>query len=111
MERCQDPSRVGALQPATAAIIEAFADDVHAGDIFLLNDPYHGGSHLPDVTVFVPVFLGESLAFWAVNRAHHSDIGGATYDTEVNHSMMLAGDVARLLAGERPLHCVNPEVL
>ena len=73
------PVHVGALQPATAAIIEAFADDVHPGDIFLLNDPYHGGSHLPDVTVFVPVFLGESLAFWAVNRAHHSDIGGATY--------------------------------
>jgi D-3-phosphoglycerate dehydrogenase len=38
-------------------------------------------------------------------------IGGATYDTEVNHSRMIAEDVARLLAGERPLHCVNPEVL
>lgn len=38
-------------------------------------------------------------------------IGGATYDTEVNHSAMLGGDVARLLAGDRPLHCVNPEVL
>ena len=73
------PVHVGALQPATAAIIEAFGDDVNAGDIFLLNDPYHGGSHLPDVTVFVPVFFGERLAFWAINRAHHSDIGGATY--------------------------------
>jgi D-3-phosphoglycerate dehydrogenase len=38
-------------------------------------------------------------------------IGGATYDTEVNHSAMLADDVARILAGERPAHCVNPEVL
>ncbi len=38
-------------------------------------------------------------------------IGGATYDTEANHSQMIAGDLARLLAGERPLHCVNPEVL
>ena len=38
-------------------------------------------------------------------------IGGATYDTEVNHSAMLAEDIARILAGERPLHCVNPEVL
>ena len=73
------PVHVGALQPAAAAIIEAFGDDVNAGDIFLLNDPYHGGSHLPDVTVFVPVFFGERLAFWAINRAHHSDIGGATY--------------------------------
>jgi len=38
-------------------------------------------------------------------------IGGATYDTEANHSRMVAGDIARILAGERPLHCVNPEVL
>ena len=73
------PVHVGALQPATASIIEAFGDDVHAGDIFLLNDPYFGGSHLPDVTAFAPVFIDGKLAFWAVNRAHHSDIGGATY--------------------------------
>jgi N-methylhydantoinase B len=73
------PVHVGALQPATASIIQAFGDDVHPGDIFLLNDPYHGGSHLPDVTVFVPVVLADKLAFWAINRAHHSDIGGATY--------------------------------
>lgn len=73
------PVHVGALQPATAAVIDAFGDDVHPGDIFLLNDPYHGGSHLPDVTVFAPVFFGDVLAFWAINRAHHSDIGGATY--------------------------------
>jgi N-methylhydantoinase B len=73
------PVHVGALQPATASIIEAFGDDVFEGDIFLLNDPYFGGSHLPDVTAFAPVFIEGQLAFWAVNRAHHSDIGGATY--------------------------------
>ena len=38
-------------------------------------------------------------------------IGGATYDTEVNHSAMIAEDLVRLLSGERPLHCANPEVL
>ena len=73
------PVHVGALQPAAASIIEAFGEDVHAGDIFLLNDPYFGGSHLPDVTAFAPVFIEDKLAFWAINRAHHSDIGGATY--------------------------------
>ena len=73
------PVHVGALQPAAEAMNAAFADDVHPGDIFLLNDPYFGGSHLPDVTVFAPVFVDEKLAFWAINRAHHSDIGGATY--------------------------------
>ena len=73
------PVHVGALQPAAASIIETFGDDVFEGDIFLLNDPYFGGSHLPDVTAFAPVFIEGTLAFWAINRAHHSDIGGATY--------------------------------
>ena len=73
------PVHVGALQPAAKSIIDTFADDVFEGDIFLLNDPYFGGSHLPDVTVFAPVFIEGKLMFWAINRAHHSDIGGATY--------------------------------
>ena len=49
------------------------------GDVFLLNDPYHGGNHLPDLTVFVPVFAGDRPRFWSINRAHQSDIGGATH--------------------------------
>lgn len=73
------PVHVGALQPAAKAINEAFAGDIHPGDVFLLNDPYAGGSHLPDVTAFVPIFVDGRLTFWAINRAHHSDIGGATY--------------------------------
>lgn len=73
------PVHVGALQPAAKAINEAFAGEIHPGDVYLLNDPYAGGSHLPDVTAFVPIFLEGELAFWAINRAHHSDIGGATY--------------------------------
>ena len=73
------PVHVGALPSATEAVVAAFEDDVHPGDVFLLNDPYHGGSHLPDLTAFVPVFLDQRLVFWTVNRAHHSDIGGATH--------------------------------
>lgn len=73
------PVHVGALSFATEAVIEFFGDDVHPGDVFLLNDPYYGGSHLPDITAFVPIFNDSKLVFWAVNRAHHSDIGGATY--------------------------------
>jgi N-methylhydantoinase B len=73
------PVHVGALPWATKAIIEAFTDDVHPGDVFLLNDPYYGGSHLPDLTALVPVFCERRLLFWTINRAHHSDIGGATH--------------------------------
>ena len=73
------PVHVGAIPPAVEAVCEAFGDEVQPGDVFLLNDPYFGGSHLPDLTAFVPVFIGERLGFWTVNRAHHSDIGGATH--------------------------------
>ncbi len=73
------PIHVGALPYAAQAVSEFFASDIHPGDVFLLNDPYHGGNHLPDLTVFVPVFQGEQPRFWSINRAHQSDIGGATH--------------------------------
>ena len=73
------PVHVGAMPWAAKAVADYFGDDVYPGDLFLLNDPYHGGSHLPDVTAIVPVFVAGTLAFWSMNRAHHSDIGGATH--------------------------------
>lgn len=73
------PVHVGAMAWAARAVAETFVNEIHCGDVFLLNDPYHGGSHLPDLTVFVPVFHGDVLVFWSINRAHQSDIGGATH--------------------------------
>ena len=77
------PIHVGALPFAAKAMTEFFGDDIHQGDVFLLNDPYHGGNHLPDLTAFVPVFEGANgdgpPRFWSINRAHQSDIGGATH--------------------------------
>jgi N-methylhydantoinase B len=71
------PIHVGALSWAVQAVMRAFPKP-GADDVYLLNDPYHGGSHLPDLTAFVPVFAAGRLAFWSVVRAHQSDIGGAT---------------------------------
>ncbi|HLY44393.1 MAG TPA: hydantoinase B/oxoprolinase family protein, partial [Stellaceae bacterium] len=73
------PIHVGALPFAARAVSEFFKGDIHQGDVFLLNDPYHGGNHLPDLTAFVPIFEGGEPHFWAINRAHQSDIGGATH--------------------------------
>src|SRR3954454_23439855 len=72
------PVHVGALPWATRAVEDRFKD-VAPGDVILLNDPYHGGSHLPDLTAFVPVFDGGKRLLWTVVRAHQSDIGGATH--------------------------------
>ena len=72
------PVHVGALPWATMAVEERFKD-IAPGDVILLNDPYHGGSHLPDLTAFVPFFDGDKRMLWTIVRAHQSDIGGATH--------------------------------
>ncbi len=73
------PLHVGGLPFAMKSVMEYFDGRVHPGDVILLNDPYHGGNHLPDLTAFVPVFVeGQGKpAFWTLNRAHQSDIGGS----------------------------------
>lgn len=71
------PIHMGAMPFAVRIMAEACADDLAPGDIIVANDPYLGGSHLPDVTMAQPVFDDEGrLAFWSVIRAHQGDIGG-----------------------------------
>ena len=73
------PVHISALPVAGAAVRDYFGDDIHDGDLFILNDPYFGGSHLPDITIIRPVFYEGRLLFYGVNRAHHSDVGGGTH--------------------------------
>ncbi len=69
------PIHLGAMPLSVQAAIDHFPDPA-PGDVVILNDPYHGGSHLPDVTMIVPVFIDDELTFFVANRAHQSDIGG-----------------------------------
>src|SRR6266550_655513 len=71
------PIHVGAIPWAVESVAKAFEGQIHPGDVYLLNDPYHGNNHLPDLTAFVPVFVEGAVAFWSLNRAHQSDIGGS----------------------------------
>ena len=73
------PVHISALPVAGAAVRDYFGQDIHDGDLFILNDPYFGGSHLPDITIIRPVFHQGRLLFYGVNRAHHSDVGGGTH--------------------------------
>jgi N-methylhydantoinase B len=73
------PIHVGALPFAAKSVYDFFKGTIRPGDVYLLNDPYRGGNHLPDLTAFVPVFDGDKLVYWAINRSHQSDIGGATH--------------------------------
>jgi N-methylhydantoinase B len=69
------PVHLGAMPFSVAAAVDAF--DLGPGDSVLLNDPYRGGAHLPDLTLVTPVFADGELVAYAANRAHHADIGGA----------------------------------
>jgi 5-oxoprolinase (ATP-hydrolysing) len=72
------PVHLGSMDSAVAAVREAFAAEMHPGDSFMLNAPYKGGTHLPDITVVTPVFIdtGTTPAFFVASRGHHADIGG-----------------------------------
>ncbi len=70
------PVHLGAMPVTVRAFLEAFGGDSFDGDVWIANDPYRGGTHLPDITVATPVFdAGRRIGF-AVNRAHHADVGG-----------------------------------
>ena len=58
------------------AVIDAFGNDIHEGDVFVINDPYHGNNHPPDIAVSRPVFWHGELRYWTVAKGHHADVGG-----------------------------------
>ena len=80
------PVHLGSMPMAVAAALEEIK--FAPGDVVALNDPFAGGTHLPDVTLVMPVVKGKRILFYVANRAHHADIGGATPG-----SMGLATDI------------------
>jgi N-methylhydantoinase B/oxoprolinase/acetone carboxylase alpha subunit len=70
------PVHLGAMPLSVQAALQTVTFE--KGDLVILNDPYRGGTHLPDITCISPVFLGRKLSFFVANRAHHSDVGGMT---------------------------------
>lgn len=77
-QACNCPAHVGSMHYGVFALFERFgASGIRPGDAFIFNDPYRGGTHLPDVTILTPVFYEGELIAFAGNRAHHSDVGGS----------------------------------
>jgi 5-oxoprolinase (ATP-hydrolysing) len=72
------PVHLGSMDRSVETIIRLNAGDIHPGDVFALNAPYNGGTHLPDITVCSPVFdtTGRAILFWVASRGHHGDVGG-----------------------------------
>ncbi|WP_019569864.1 hydantoinase B/oxoprolinase family protein [Thioalkalivibrio sp. ALE11] len=84
------PVHLGSMGASVRAIVAAFGDDLRPGDTYVLNDPFNGGTHLPDITVVTPVFLDAAggvtsdpatpavLRYFVASRGHHADVGGIT---------------------------------
>ena len=70
------PTHLGSLIMATKAVAGFFGDDVHAGDVMFHNDPAYDGSHIVDMCMYKPIFVGDELMFWAVSKGHVIDAGG-----------------------------------
>jgi 5-oxoprolinase (ATP-hydrolysing) len=73
------PVHLGSMDRSVETVIRLNQGDVHPGDVFALNAPYNGGTHLPDITVVTPVFdqTAAEILFWVASRGHHADVGGA----------------------------------
>ena len=74
------PVHLGSMGESIKTVIRQNAGRMQPGDVYVLNDPYHGGTHLPDVTVITPVYVGDAPqpTFYVGSRGHHADIGGTT---------------------------------
>jgi N-methylhydantoinase B len=99
------PVHLGSIPASVAAALEAVPDWT-PGDVVILNDPYRGGTHLPDVTMVSPVFVEEALSFFVASRAHHADVGGMApgslpLSTELYQEGIIIPPVRLVEAGKR----------
>ncbi len=74
------PVHLGSMSESVRTVLRENAGTLRPGDVFMMNNPYNGGTHLPDVTVITPVFdaSGQSIIYTVASRGHHADIGGKT---------------------------------
>ncbi len=74
------PVHLGSMSESIKTVMARNAGQMQPGDVYALNDPYHGGTHLPDITVVTPVFDADDRAilFYVASRGHHADVGGVT---------------------------------
>ena len=77
-QAAHQPVHLGAMPASVEAALQKFGSNIALNDIIILNDPYMGGTHLPDITMLAPVFIKKSLIGYVANRGHHADVGGMT---------------------------------
>jgi N-methylhydantoinase B len=97
------PVHLGSMPASVEYAVHHF-DGFQPGDMIILNDPYHGGTHLPDVTMVSPVFAGGKVVYYVASRAHHADVGGMSpgslpLSTELYQEGIIIPPVKIMLSG------------
>lgn len=83
------PVHLGSMGESVQALIADQIEPLQPGDVFVSNNPYNGGTHLPDITTITPVFIEDQPLFFVASRGHHADIGGITPGSMPPHSIHL----------------------
>ena len=87
---------LGAIPDAMTSVLTELDGDIHPGDVMIINDPYQGGMHLPDIFMFMPIFLDERLEGFSVVIAHHTDVGGRVAGSNASDSTEIYQEGLRL---------------
>ena len=82
------PVHLGSMSESITSLIRSKGNQIQPGDVYISNNPYNGGTHLPDITTITPIFIAGSIApsFYVASRGHHADIGGITPGSMPPHS-------------------------
>ena len=83
------PVHLGSMGESVRTVRQRYADQLNEGDSFAINNPFAGGTHLPDITLVSPVFIDSELAFFVASRGHHADVGGLTPGSMPAHSQSI----------------------
>src|SRR5512145_2650284 len=90
------PGHLGSVPTAMASIMRHFRDDIRPGDVFIMNDPFDGGMHLPDIFVFKPLYVGGERAAFACTVCHHTDVGGRVAGSNSSDSTEIYAEGLRI---------------
>ena len=101
------PVHLGSMSESIKTVIARNAGTMAPGDVYVLNDPYHGGTHLPDVTVVTPVYEADGAEnarpiFYVGSRGHHADIGGTTPGSMPPFSTRIEGSATNTSSSPAP---------
>jgi N-methylhydantoinase B len=90
------PGHLGSVPTAMDSIMRHFRDDIAPGDVFIMNDPFDGGMHLPDIFIFKPLFQGRERLAFACTVCHHSDVGGRVAGSNASDSTEIYAEGLRI---------------